>query len=129
MTSALTLANLKFRCISDPLVHHGRHFGRTIQAMCNVEALILNGLVRLGDLSGEPEESFPATYVMPLLRFIINLYFSFYSQRREFRIFKNLLRMSPGLEERLLEGNKVDALYVAELVSVVLVLQFYILTP
>lgn len=45
-------------CISDPLVHHGRHFGRTVHVLCNVNSIILNGLIRLGDLSEEPEEAF-----------------------------------------------------------------------
>lgn len=45
-------------CISDPLVHHGRHFGRTVHALCNVNALITNGILRLGELVDEPEESF-----------------------------------------------------------------------
>lgn len=31
--------------------------------MCNVGALITNGLIRLGDLSDEPEELFSAEYV------------------------------------------------------------------
>lgn len=35
--------------ISDPLVHYGRHFGRTIFAFANVRALITNGLNNLGD--------------------------------------------------------------------------------
>jgi hypothetical protein len=29
---------------TDPLVHHGRHFGRTVYAFVNVYALIINGL-------------------------------------------------------------------------------------
>jgi hypothetical protein len=37
---------------SDPLVHHGRHFGRTVYAMCNVRSLITNGLLRLEELDG-----------------------------------------------------------------------------
>jgi hypothetical protein len=48
------------RCISDPLVHHGRHFGRTLHAMTNVKALLTNGLLRLGELAEQPEETFTA---------------------------------------------------------------------
>jgi hypothetical protein len=40
----------------DPLVHHGRHFGRTVHVMCNVQALICNGVVRMGE-DPVPEES------------------------------------------------------------------------
>jgi hypothetical protein len=47
---------------ADPLMHHGRHFGRTIHALCNVHPLILNGLLRVGELRDEPEESFSLEY-------------------------------------------------------------------
>lgn len=46
-------------------------------------------------------------------------------QRREFQIFQDLLRIIPGLEERLLNGDEADAAYIAESVSVALVLSFY----
>jgi hypothetical protein len=45
-------------CYSDPLVSHGRHFGRTIHALCNIQTLLTNGLLRLGELADEPEEAF-----------------------------------------------------------------------
>lgn len=41
----LTIASL----ISDPLMHHGRHFGRAIYSFCNVKALITNSLSRIVD--------------------------------------------------------------------------------
>lgn len=50
--------NFTVSCISDPLVHHGRHFGRTVHALCCVNALITNGILRLGELVDEPEENF-----------------------------------------------------------------------
>ena len=37
------------RTAQDPLVHHGRHFGRAIHAFCNVQTLILNGLQTMYD--------------------------------------------------------------------------------
>lgn len=49
-------------CLTDPLVHHGRHFGRTVHALCNVQALLTNGLLRIGELAGEPEEAFTYEY-------------------------------------------------------------------
>lgn len=52
-----------------------------------------------------------------------------YSQRREFRVFKELLRVAPGLEERLLEGDEGDADRIAESVSVVSIPNLRILTP
>jgi hypothetical protein len=42
---------------SDPLVHHGRHFGRTGHAMCNVQALITSGITLLAEEGQVTEES------------------------------------------------------------------------
>lgn len=47
---------------TDPLIHYGRHFGRTIHALCNVHALINNGIIQMGERSEEPEEAFTAQY-------------------------------------------------------------------
>ena len=47
-----------YRTSQDPLVHHGRHFGRAIHAFCNVQTLLLNGLQAMSDDS--PEESLTA---------------------------------------------------------------------
>ena len=52
------------RCVSDPLVHHGWHFGWTVHALCSVYALLTNGLLRDGEQSDEPEDSFTAEYVI-----------------------------------------------------------------
>jgi hypothetical protein len=53
----------------DMLVHHGRHFGRTVYAMCNVRSLITNTVLRLGESEdGEiSEESLTSQYVLTLL--------------------------------------------------------------
>ena len=53
-------------CPGDPFVHHGRHFGRTVHAMCNVHALICNGVGRMGE-EPAPEESL--TYELVLVFF------------------------------------------------------------
>jgi hypothetical protein len=54
---ALVLGPRKKPCLSDPLVSHGRHFGRTVHALCNVQALLTNGLRRLNELTGEMDET------------------------------------------------------------------------
>jgi hypothetical protein len=46
------------RSLTDPLIHHGRHFGRSVHAFCNVQALLTNGVLRMGEQIDEPEESF-----------------------------------------------------------------------
>lgn len=63
----------------DPLVHHGRHFGRTIHALCNVNALVVNGILRLQALAEQPDEDFSAQYGYWFLLLFSNLFlYSFY---------------------------------------------------
>ncbi|RDB25046.1 hypothetical protein Hypma_007811 [Hypsizygus marmoreus] len=88
---ALQMGPRKKARISDPLVHHGRHFGRTVHALCNVHILIVDGMLRLGELANEPEESFT------------------YEQRRAFRVFRQLLNMIPELDDRLINGGGEEA--------------------
>jgi hypothetical protein len=47
---------------TDPLVHYGRHFGRTVYALCNFQALLTNGILWMGELADTPEENFTAEY-------------------------------------------------------------------
>ncbi|KAH7918541.1 hypothetical protein BV22DRAFT_1108331 [Leucogyrophana mollusca] len=77
------------RCHFNPLVHYGRHLGRTVHALCNVQALITNGILRLGELADELEESFTV----------------------------DLLQMVPGLKEHLMTGNAEGTVAIAELVQ------------
>ncbi|KAG2145514.1 hypothetical protein BD769DRAFT_1625224 [Suillus cothurnatus] len=96
---ALQLGPRKRPSVTDPLVHYGRHFGRTVHALCNFQALLTNGILRMGELADTPEENFTA------------------EERREHRIFQELLKSVAGLEERLMQGgdDKVDI--VAELLT------------
>jgi hypothetical protein len=48
---------------TDPLVHHGRHFGRTVHALCSVKTLVTNGLIRVDELAVRPEVMFTDEYV------------------------------------------------------------------
>ncbi|KAJ2932986.1 hypothetical protein H1R20_g4135, partial [Candolleomyces eurysporus] len=74
---------------SDPLVHHGRHFGRTVHAFANIHSLILAGL----SIESEGLESA--------------------QQRREYRVYKKLLKMIPNFEERLLEAEPEEIVAMA----------------
>jgi hypothetical protein len=94
-----------------------------VHALCNVSALLTNGLLRLGEQAGEPEESFTEEYVRILFfisYFIVYLPLTHCSssnrQRREHRVFDALLQMVPGLEDRLLNGAEEDVMHVAEMV-------------
>ena len=51
----------------DPLVHHGRHFGRTVHAMCNVQALVTNSLLRMADGAEVAEELLTPEFVWSFL--------------------------------------------------------------
>ncbi|KAJ3533220.1 hypothetical protein NMY22_g7421 [Coprinellus aureogranulatus] len=81
---------------SDPLVHHGRHFGRTIFAFANLHSLLLSGLAL------DPDEA-PETQ----------------QERREHRVYRKLLKLVPGLEDRLMseETSEDVVLYIATLLQ------------
>jgi hypothetical protein len=59
LTTSDYLKNL-VSCNTDPLIHHGHHFCRTVHALCNVQALLTNGILRSVELAEEPEENFTA---------------------------------------------------------------------
>ncbi|KIJ10469.1 hypothetical protein PAXINDRAFT_86064 [Paxillus involutus ATCC 200175] len=82
----------------DPLVHHGRHFGRAMHAFCNVQTLLTNGIVLMSEGTID-DESLTAV------------------ERKEYAIFKELLRMVPGLEARLMTSSKEEIMLVGELVQ------------
>ncbi|KAF8956821.1 hypothetical protein BDZ97DRAFT_1763403 [Flammula alnicola] len=92
-SDALQLGPRKRPRSTDPLVHHGRHFGRSIHALCNVHALINNGIIHMGECSEEPEEVFSA------------------QERREHKVFLSLLRSVPGLEERIMTTDSEEEIH------------------
>lgn len=100
---------------TDPLVHHGRHFGRTVHALCNVSSLLNNGILRMGELSERSEDTFSHEYTLSPHICMKNSFIPT-RERREHRIFKHLLRMVPGLEDRVMEGSDEDFVHIAELV-------------
>jgi len=55
----------------DPLVHHGRrHFSRMVHAMCNVQVLITNGLLLMGEPDGEVQPETLTYEFVPVLSFL-----------------------------------------------------------
>jgi len=97
--NALQLGPRKRPCLSDPLVHHGRHFGRTVHALCSTHALITNGLLRDGERADEPEESFTV------------------EERREHKIYRTLLSTIPNLEDRLMNSSEEGIRMIADLIQ------------
>ncbi|KAF8833417.1 hypothetical protein BDN67DRAFT_917060, partial [Paxillus ammoniavirescens] len=92
-SSALQLGPRKKPTTQDPLAHHGCHFGRAVHMFCNVQTLITNGLMFMGD---ESHEGLTAAYVL-----IISL----------------LLRMIPGLEAQLMVSLEEDVVHIADLIQ------------
>ncbi|KAG1791016.1 uncharacterized protein HD556DRAFT_1241238 [Suillus plorans] len=84
---------------SDPLVSHGRHFGRTVFALCNYPSLLTNGILRLEQMEDTPLEEFSA------------------EERREHRVFEQLIESYPGLLEQLKNGSEEEILHVGELIG------------
>ncbi|KAG1839572.1 hypothetical protein DFJ58DRAFT_733296 [Suillus subalutaceus] len=80
-SSALSMGPRKKASSSDPLVSHGRHFGRTVFALCNYPSLLTN------------------------------------AERREHRVFEQLIDSYPGLLDRLKDGSEEEILHVGELIG------------
>lgn len=68
--------------------------------------------------SEEPEETFTTQYAFTITAEII-IYSIFYREREEHRIYLALLRMVPGLEERLMTGDADIVHTCAVLVSLI----------
>ncbi|KAG2138538.1 hypothetical protein DEU56DRAFT_912402 [Suillus clintonianus] len=98
-SSALSMGPRKKASSSDPLVSHGRHFGRTVFALCNYPSLLTNGILRLEQMEDVPLEDFPA------------------DERREHRVFEQLIDSYPGLLDRLKDGSEEEILHVGELIG------------
>ncbi|RXW23328.1 hypothetical protein EST38_g2529 [Candolleomyces aberdarensis] len=79
---------------SDALVHHGRHFGRTIYAFANVGALLNFGI-------GTTSERPPKTP----------------EERRTLRIFVKLLELVPNLEDRVMSADEDDLSLIAAMIQ------------
>ncbi|KAG6913568.1 hypothetical protein DXG01_005874 [Tephrocybe rancida] len=95
------------RC--DPLTHAGRHFGRTVYAFGDVRQLVAQGLNRTVEI--EKMESQGVSEAVVVENWTAR-------ERREFAIYKTLLDMCKGLEERLLESEVVEDLQaIADLVQ------------
>lgn len=81
-----------------------------------MNALLTNGILWAQDHSEEPAESFTAQYADPF-DFNLELFTESYRERKEHEVYLALLRMVPGLEERLMTGDTDTLQSVAMLVS------------
>ncbi|KIM65447.1 hypothetical protein SCLCIDRAFT_112647, partial [Scleroderma citrinum Foug A] len=90
--SALELGPHKKPSTQDPLVHHGRHFGRAICSFCSMHTLLTNSI-----------ESMAEELDLGSL------------DRKELKIFRKLLRMVSGLEARLMTSSEDEVVQIADL--------------
>jgi len=86
--------------------------------MCNVQALIMNGLVHMAESEGEVQEE---TLTFEFVLMLSCLYFCSctmleYRARVEHQAFKKLLQMVPCLTEHLLEASDKESMMMADLV-------------
>ncbi|KAG1874272.1 hypothetical protein C8R48DRAFT_567448, partial [Suillus tomentosus] len=88
------------RISSNPLVLHGRHFGRTVFALCNYPSLLTAGILRLEELQDSRSEYCDTCIV-----------------RQEHRVFMELINSYPGLIDRLTNSGEEDIIHVGELAS------------
>ncbi|KAF7984534.1 hypothetical protein HWV62_13713 [Athelia sp. TMB] len=88
--AALELGPRKRSKAADPLVATGRHFCRTVFAMCHPVALLTNGQARDVALLDKTLEDFSAT------------------ERLEHSIYTELLRMVPNLEDRITDAGELE---------------------
>ncbi|KIK31886.1 hypothetical protein CY34DRAFT_19471 [Suillus luteus UH-Slu-Lm8-n1] len=94
--SALCMGPRKKATSSNPLVLHGRHFGRTVFALCNYPSLLTAGILRLEELQDSPIEEYPADV------------------RREHKVFIELIDSYPGLIDRLTKGEEEDVIHLGK---------------
>ncbi|RDB27960.1 hypothetical protein Hypma_002108 [Hypsizygus marmoreus] len=105
--SALRLGPRKKPSHSDPLIHNGRHFGRTVNALCNVPALLTNGIaMRTAELLGDAEAGVDDHGPV-----------SSEDSSREFRVFKSLLKIAPTLEERVMTCSQEELRLIGDLIQ------------
>ncbi|KAG1791290.1 hypothetical protein EV424DRAFT_1476026 [Suillus variegatus] len=97
--SALHTGPRKKATSSNPIVLHGRHFGRTVFALCNFPALLTAGILRLEKLQDSSIEDYPADI------------------RREHGVFMNVIDSYPGLLDHLTRGEEEDIIHVGELLG------------
>jgi hypothetical protein len=69
----------------------------------------------MGELADQPEESFTAEYVLCHIP-VVPYSPMHIRERREHRVFRLLVQMVPGLEERLVNSTEAEVRFIAELV-------------
>ena len=82
--------------------------------MCNIHALLTQSIIC--EVKETPDEDLTVKYVVDYL-FESLIMFSSQSKRRERKVFKELLKIVPNLEECVMTGSEEDLADIADLVS------------
>ncbi|TEB29001.1 hypothetical protein FA13DRAFT_1632472 [Coprinellus micaceus] len=90
--TALSLGPRKKGAKQDSLVHHGRHFGRTVRTFTNFHVLLREGVLR------EEQMSINEAEIEELDEM----------DQREQKIFRQLMKICPFLSDRLFSLKRVD---------------------
>lgn len=86
--------------------------------MCNVQVLIINGLLHVSKANGEVQEETLTYEFVPVLLSLFILYSRTPERRarKEYQVFQKLLQMIPCLFEHLTEASDEESMMVAGLV-------------
>lgn len=116
VTRQLLIVSGMSRMVTDPLVHHGCHFGRVVHAFCNLNVLVTNGLMRMS----KPEQPLPETLSARwALSHISQIWLiRLTRERREHFVFQELLKICPGLQERLVDSSEEEVKILAGLILI-----------
>ncbi|KZP21867.1 hypothetical protein FIBSPDRAFT_910647 [Athelia psychrophila] len=98
---ALLYPPKKRPCHTDPMVRAGKHFGRTVYAVADMQMLIANGLQRLVDDS----EGTSSIDNLPS------------AEALEHAAFETLLKQVPKLTERLADGSEEEVAHIAAMLQ------------
>ncbi|KAF6741310.1 hypothetical protein DFP72DRAFT_802394 [Ephemerocybe angulata] len=99
--SSCSLTGL-FSSRSDPLVHYGRHWGRTVSTFCPIFGLVRDGMERkqrLGDDLEAYEDQVDAR------------------EARDHRLYRQLFLLVPKLEERLGQSSDEEIHYICNMLT------------
>ena len=92
--------------------------------MCNVQVLIINGLLRMSEADGEVQVETLTYEFVPILLSLSLLTYSERRARKEYQVFQRLLQMVPRLFERLTEASDEESMMVADLVCMTVNLKY-----
>ncbi|KAG6906261.1 hypothetical protein DXG01_014941 [Tephrocybe rancida] len=76
----------------DPLIGHGRHFGCTIHALCRIHTVINNGLIIEAELIDG-------------------------SKRFEYKVYRQILTLTPTMEDRINSASEEELLHISDLLQ------------